>query len=337
MQSNPPNQLPDFLTNDSFAVPDLSILTLTVQQTDDLRLPEHMGSMLRGAFGTAFRQLCCIMQLPACKDCPVKQVCAFPQLFEITALQPAQSAHWHNATNPYVIDTPTIKPTQGKLKAGMTWQFGMTLIGQAVQHLPLVKQAWQLALKQGLGQHPPYAKATLIGLQVENLNCDADTISQQLPALQLSKASNIKAILKFITPFRSQKHGKIANNAKNFDPEALLVSLYHRVNMCGLFLSSGRDFSMNYTDIEALRADLASLRFHTDVFPAHIARRSSRQQRKMTLFALQGTITIIAIDDKGRQAMTRLLPLLKVGEYLHVGKSASMGFGRYQLTVACEL
>ena len=80
----------------------LTTLYFTVRQDDTLKMPEHSGSMLRGAFGVALRSLTCITDLPECKDCPLKQHCKFPRLFEVPALQLSGV----QAVNPYVIHVP---------------------------------------------------------------------------------------------------------------------------------------------------------------------------------------------------------------------------------------
>lgn len=83
-------------------ISNLTTLYFTVRQDDTLKMPEHSGSMLRGAFGVALRSLTCITDLPECKDCPLKQHCNFPRLFEVPALQLSGV----QAVNPYVIHVP---------------------------------------------------------------------------------------------------------------------------------------------------------------------------------------------------------------------------------------
>jgi len=167
-----------------------------VRQDDPLHMPEHSGSMLRGAFGVALRSLTCVTDLPECIYCPLKQHCNFPRIFEMPALQHATV----QAVNPYVIHVPitdqmsdnsshtagydnphriTPKTTNSKerdkktatFKKGDVWQFGMTVMGAAVTETTLIVKAWQLALATGLGSHTPYRRATLL-----QANCDGATI-----------------------------------------------------------------------------------------------------------------------------------------------------------------
>ncbi|MGQ9921964.1 MAG: CRISPR system precrRNA processing endoribonuclease RAMP protein Cas6, partial [Desulfobacca sp.] len=55
-------------------------------------------------------------------------------------------------------------------------------------------------------------------------------------------------------------------------------------------------------------------------------RYSSRQQTRMLMGGLVGTIQF-------RQVPPLFLSLLRTGEHLHVGKMASFGLGRYELTL----
>ena len=64
-----------------------------------------------------------------------------------------------------------------------------------------------------------------------------------------------------------------------------------------------------------------------DVSSVKVRRNSSRQNRKIELFGLIGDISLTADTD----TLNRLLPLLWLGQYLHVGKNTTLGLGQYQL------
>ncbi|WP_201549388.1 CRISPR system precrRNA processing endoribonuclease RAMP protein Cas6 [Psychrobacter sp. Pi2-1] len=176
--------------------PNLSTIRFAVRQDDPLHMPEHSGSMLRGAFGVALRSLTCVTDMPECRDCPLKQHCKFPRLFEMPALQHATV----QAVNPYVIHVPITdqmlehssdtadydhthhivqKTKKSKasdkktvtFKKGDIWQFGMTVMGAAVTETTLIVKAWELALTTGLGAHSPYRRATLL-----QADCDGKTL-----------------------------------------------------------------------------------------------------------------------------------------------------------------
>jgi hypothetical protein len=46
-----------------------------------IRLPDYAGSMLRGAFGHALRQLACMTRQKDCAGCPLIGSCPYPMIF----------------------------------------------------------------------------------------------------------------------------------------------------------------------------------------------------------------------------------------------------------------
>lgn len=300
----------------------LTTLTLTVRQEDKLSIPTHSGSMLRGAFGMALRRLSCLTELPDCQLCPLKTVCPYTQLFENTD---------DNSTNPYVLRLPkaqTVLPHH-------TWQFGMTLIGTATEHHKLIIKAWQEALLMGVGGGRHRAVAKLI--KVSNMG---QTIFEQdkfiTPQAYTLKAPPMPTIdkpthlgLHFITPFRLQYQGKIAHQSHQFEPKQLLINLYNRITRCQTNHDNASDWQIGYQDFHEFLADVEQLTFDSKVSPVNVNRHSSRQGRKITLFGMTGDVFITG-DDK---ILSRLLPLLWLGQYIHVGKSTTLGLGQYQLQI----
>ena len=50
------------------------------QASQAIRLPAYSGSMLRGAFGHALRQLACMTRHKECAGCPLIGSCPYPCL-----------------------------------------------------------------------------------------------------------------------------------------------------------------------------------------------------------------------------------------------------------------
>ncbi|MEF8709297.1 MAG: hypothetical protein V5B38_10650 [Candidatus Accumulibacter propinquus] len=51
------------------------------QVRQPIRLPDYAGSMLRGAFGHALRQLACMTRQKECAGCPLIASCPYPAIF----------------------------------------------------------------------------------------------------------------------------------------------------------------------------------------------------------------------------------------------------------------
>lgn len=352
------------------ATPDLHNLTtlhFVVRQDDLLKMPEHPGSMLRGAFGTALRSLTCITDLPECKKCPLKHHCKFPRIFEMPALQTSNV----QAVNPYVIHIPISQLSSPSIhtsnsdrpphvaqkiskltqqttiyKKGDVWQFGMTLMGAALAETGLIIDAWKLALETGLGAHAPYHRATLV-----QASCEGDTLyflphllsnsekniavlGQNRLSDAVSVAEKIKATdapaqltMQFLTPFRYQQNNRIVSHPDHLDSTTFIASLYNRIRLCQDNHNPDHVWDIGYDSYHHFKEDIESLTIAVDISANHVPRRSNRQQRKMQLYGLQGEIHLSG----DAQTIARLMPALRLGEKLHIGKNTTMGLGQYQL------
>lgn len=341
-------------------VASLVTLQFTVRQDDRLQMPEHPGSMLRGAFGVALRSLTCITDLPNCKDCPLKQYCKFPRIFENPALQNKSV----QTVNPYVIHVPmqsTSITSNSTNRSADTynkndiWHFGMTLMGSTTTETDLIIKAWQLALQTGLGAHTPYQRATLLRVTTDDdilyshtsysqpLDTLTHTIVKNLPQAsaviydqrrlnalwQQLQATDTAArlTLRFLTPFRYQQDNRIVSQPNHLDSITFIASLYNRIRLCQNNHSPNQSWDIGYDSYHDFKDDIATLNIEVDVAANHVSRRSNRQQRKMQLYGLQGDIHLLG----NRQTLSRLLPALLLGEQLHIGKNTTMGLGQYQL------
>ncbi|KAA0915608.1 CRISPR system precrRNA processing endoribonuclease RAMP protein Cas6 [Psychrobacter sp. ANT_WB68] len=347
--------------------PHLKTIHLTVRQDEPLKMPEHPGSMLRGAFGTALRSLTCITDMPECKKCPLKHQCKFPRIFEMPALQSSSV----QAVNPYVIHIPisqvsnpcaeqphytphshtthkTSRPTQQATtyNKGDVWQFGMTLMGAAIAETQLIIDAWKLALETGLGTHAPYRRATLV-----QASCEGDTLYslQRLPsnsennttildknllsgAVHVAKKTkatdaDCQLTMQFLTPFRYQQNNRIVSHPDHLDSITFIASLYNRIRLCQDNHNPNQAWDIGYDSYHHFKEDIESLTIAVDVAANHVPRRSNRQQRKMQLYGLQGDIHLSG----DAHTIARLMPALRLGEKLHIGKNTTMGLGQYQL------
>lgn len=347
--------------------PPLKTIHLTVRQDEPLKMPEHPGSMLRGAFGTALRSLTCITDMPECKKCPLKHQCKFPHIFEMPALQSSNL----QAVNPYVIHIPisqvshpyteqphhtapshithkTSRPTQQVTiyKRGDVWQFGMTLMGAAIAETQLIIDAWKLASETGLGTHAPYRRATLIQASCEgdtlyslhHLPSNSENNTTTLDKNRLSDAVHVatktkatetagQLTMQFLTPFRYQQNNRIVSHPDHLDSVTFIASLYNRIRLCQDNHHPNQSWDIGYDSYHHFKQDIESLTIAVDVAANHVPRRSNRQQRKMQLYGLQGEIHLSG----DAQTIARLMPALRLGEKLHIGKNTTMGLGQYQL------
>src|SRR5919108_6665877 len=106
---------------------------VTFEALEPLALPEYLGSTLRGAFGHAFRKLCC----PAAPDdaCPIPAACPYHLIFETAPPPDAPALRTHEEIpRPFVIAPPPAAAAD--YRRGDQVAFDLTLIGRARDFLP---------------------------------------------------------------------------------------------------------------------------------------------------------------------------------------------------------
>ena len=295
----------------------LLTLRLELQQQQSLRLPLHAGSMLRGAFGMALKKLACITRQPDCKTCPLYRSCAYTQIFE-TPTPLLETATPIQSVNPYVISAPNMG--EKIIYSGESWSFGMTLIGKAIDQLPLVAYAWQKACEGGFSKTQSAAQLTGI-FQGDNCIYTPNS-SLKTTVLQQVHTPNLqhKATLNFVTPLRLQSKGMIMLQPAQITASHLLMILAKRTQR----LADLHTHHAPQLDFNALKNAAEKITLQHQLKRDTLTRYSNRQQQLMDLDGLIGSITL-------EGDLAPFAELLAMGEYVHVGKSATFGLGKYTL------
>jgi hypothetical protein len=300
----------------------------TVAAEQGLPLPDHAGSLLRGAFGAALRRAACMTGLPACQPCPLYRSCPYPAIFETPPRPTPLAQAFAQVPNPYVIEPPPLGTR--RVGAGEPWHFHLVLAGDdAGRHLPLIVHAWQRALRHGLGRERIPA-ALLAVEQCDGTGRPAEPVfdresSQVLPhdaSLDMPPAPIAlqRLDLHVHTPLRLQHHGQPLGPAA-LDVRTLALAALRRATLM-LHLHGG---SAPEADVAALleaaaqvRDDRRGLRWHD------WTRYSSRQQQEMTLGGVLGVWRL-------EGPLEPIWPWLWLAQWLHLGKNATMGLGRVSL------
>lgn len=298
------------------------------QVTSPVRLPDYAGSMLRGAFGHALRSLACMTRAKTCDGCALTSTCPYPALFA----PPAPAAHtlqkFSQVPVPYVIEPPEWGAKV--LAEGEVFSFNQVLIGGALRELPLVILAWRRALGRGIGAGD--GKADLIRVvhcgeagetEIHRPESGALLAHEQKVSLPDTAGPDaLRAMLRFHTPLRLQQNGR-ALPPEKLDARTLLMALARRASLlaefhCGTSLIE---------DFSALSAACAGISEEKNLAWRDWTRYSSRQQQKIALGGVVG-------DWMLEGELTPFLQLLRLGEWLHVGKETAFGLGHYMLLAA---
>ena len=303
----------------------------TARMESPVRLPAYAGSLLRGQFGAALRAVACMTRQPVCGGCPILQACPYIRIFE--AAPPAEHAlqKFSQVPKAYVIEPPMRSDAQ--LQVGELLQFNMVLVGDAIEQLALVIFSWQRAFRQGLTQSRNTAELLAVewlpgedAVAVPIWQVETAVISKHAPTLTTPIVLPVltQISLQFHTPLRLQHQGQPLR-ADQLDPHALIAAVARRVALVLEFHARQPQWGPLARDAAHLANTLTDSR---DLHWFDWTRYSSRQQQEMTLGGLVGRWTLHGSPD----TLAHLWPWLWLGQWLHVGKNATMGLGHYTLS-----
>jgi hypothetical protein len=137
----------------------IGLFRFTIAPVQPLEVPAvNKGNMLRGGFGHAFRRLCCIPQCKDARACPLDGSCPYKAVFEPSPPPGADRLSKNqDIPRPFVFRAPQTRQT--RFEKGERFEFGLVLIGRALDFLPYFVLSFRKLAGQGLGLNR--AKCTL--------------------------------------------------------------------------------------------------------------------------------------------------------------------------------
>lgn len=222
------------------------------------------------------------------------------------------------------------------ISCGGTWRCAMTIMGKALDEIPLIVRAWQHAGQLGFGNREHRVQSQLnqvrcgeeivfdrqhrIIVQYNRSDLNRFSIPMQWSALQQIR-------LRFVTPIRLQHRNYIVSRSEQLDGKQLLIALFNRLRHCQQQHDKNMSWIVPYTAYSDFISDIEQLTVVTALEAIRVKRHSSRQHKHIDLFGLIGDVQITASS----HILEKLMPLLWLGQYLHLGKNTTLGFGQYQL------
>jgi len=311
--------------------PHVTRLTATIEATQPVHWPHFAGSALRGAFGRALRRAACITGQRECTGCPLRNTCAYGVVFDPAA--PAQPLHpsFQDGLPRYLIEPPALGASE--LRPGHSQRFALVLLPGTGSHLALLQHGLRAAVEQEL-MRPGLFRLT--DLQVSQTTLQAT----EPPALKVPPHTPSHITLQWRTPLRLQHLGKPLFKPAALDATTLVRALLRRQLQWQQLTQPAHPSpaeppaapaapNANSEGPAALQAaalctlDTQHLQWHD------LERHSGTQGRKLPLGGLLGSATLHGPT----HALHHLLPLLYLGEQLHMGKETVMGLGRYRLSL----
>jgi hypothetical protein len=302
---------------------------VTVRFLEKAVVPPYEGSMIRGAFGRAFKESCC----PFPHDgggCPLGDKCPYGYVFETSPPEGAREfAKNREVPRPYVFEPPD--GTKMEYAPGERMRFGFTVVGRAAEYMPYFIYAFSKMGEEGVGRlkaryklERVVAKNPLVGTRDEIF--DGEVVkNRRLPtdwknAVSAARTLDAERVrLEFLTPTFVKFKGEVSPEAPSF--AALVQALLIRIPMLSA-VHCGEVWQEDFKALVSRAGEVATVRDETTWVSF---RRYSSFRKKIE--PLEGVV--------GRAEyagpMEEFLPLLYMGQLTHVGKRAVFGLGRYRL------
>lgn len=263
-----------------------------------IRLQPHSGSAWRGAFGHALQPLLCAAGRRPCTACDPDRACAFAPLF--------RGGEDGTAARPFIL-APQPTPRSGWIGAEEPFAVDLTLFRRAQPIAAYAARALVEAGRRGL-------TARRIPFRLERIE-EIDGAGGLLAPRDLSPPpAPAEVRLRLVTPLRLRLGGDLVTG-RRLRPRDLIDACLRRLR--GLELAAPMALA------EAARREAEGLAFEELRWGwLETVRESSRQR---VLMRLGGIVGEARLPLRGRPA---LWPLLWAAGEIHLGKGASMGFGR---------
>jgi hypothetical protein len=325
---------------------------ITLRCTSPLEFDGFVGSELRGAFGSSLHDSHCVDRSAErctpgrCLEC----ACLYGTLFD-----PLSASL--KIVRPFVI--APLQPTKLKYEAAEELQFDLLLMGRALGELSYCITAWEALGRRGIGQRyrQGWGRFEIAGIAAGRANAGAIPTFSPLPistpmALrpdhscgenhqQSARDFELRAqrlsgqlvedgqlSIDFLTPTEIRKQGA---PLRVLDFPTIWDSLTTRLQNMVMYHSAlhrpatESSSSELQTGLRAAKAMALAVRKIEDNSHWQTQQRhSSSQHRTIEMGGLMGQMTFAG-------DFTPLLPLLVIGEWLHIGKGCDMGNGRYRL------
>lgn len=308
----------------------LTRITTTLQATQTVAWPHFAGSPLRGAFGRALRRAACITGQEKCTGCPLRNRCAYGVVFDPAA--PAHPLHpsFRDGLPRYLVQPPALGACQ--LQAGQSQSFNLLLLPGTQTHHSLIEHSLRSAIEHELFAPGLFKLVSThrhhTTLAPTPAPTPATPAAHMRPPTQCNPATT-HITLRWLSPMRLQHHGKPLFKPQQLDAPGLVRALLRR-QMQWQQINEQQPQTPTPTSApnptlehaQACTLDTRNLQWHD------IERRSGTQKQKLPMGGLMGSATLSGPST----ALHSLLPLLQLGEQLHIGKETIMGLGRYQLS-----
>ena len=295
--------------------------------TSEARLPEYLGSALRGAFGWALKKSSCALRNQECATCILRQRCAYAWVFETERYTDSADGNVNARPHPFVLQPGA--NTAGTQQAGTPWEFSLLLIGQGIDFLPHIVYSVQqmgeagigAATRQGLGR---FTLERIFADDAPVFTGDSGRLEhwQEPATLALAEPPTepVQAVrVTLHTPLRLKQANVLQ---RDLPFHGLIRAALRRISALEKAYGQGEpplDYRGLVRDAERVETEVSTLCWQD------LKRYSNRQQQKVSLSGLAGTVVY-------RGDLNEFVPLLEYASRVNLGKQTVFGLG--QMTTA---
>lgn len=305
-------------------------LRFEAEVLSDGKLPRFFGPTLRGALGLTFRKMVCVTHLDECAPCLLRFQCPYTRFFEpYPSPDHPFAKRLSQMPRPFALQVPPPADKPLTFYAGNLLSFRLTLWHHAETLLPYIVVAVQKTFERGIGQGLR-AKLQKVSVELPEgetkvFDADEGLVSTKLIFVPIEQAMTMpnrsikRLTVRFVTPTRIDLSGKLQNpitfsaliRAANERSRALFWA-YEQTDIPW----DGKALVQMSAEVKALKGEQKWL---------ELRRFSRRQQESLKIGGIVGW-TEFAGDD-----LSPFIPLLRLMEWVHVGKLSTMGLGQISL------
>jgi hypothetical protein len=332
--SKSPWQRSDLLSTDPLEGLKLAKFRIDLRIETAMSLPPFMGAEFRNGFRAVFKNIACPDHQALCVHRRLSNSCIYQDIFGISIASGSAVAHEHeHAPHPFVFTPPLDGRTHFPARDQISLE--LVLVGRAIQRLRLFTDTLAALGMCGVGtQGARYViervepwdgfKHSSLGTHEEfDANAGAPTVPLPhiLDGSDFCKEERDHRVvaLSFVTPTRIVLHGQLASRISF---STLLAPLLRRIALlrhcyCGQEAdpSSIRKLILSASSVRSVASNLRWQDW---------TRFGAGRQTLTQLGGIVGSVVF-------QGTLGPFLPVLRAGEWIHVGKVASFGLGRYSL------
>jgi len=266
-----------------------------------------------------------MMRDMACSDCLLATSCAYAFLFESLASTERAKQRSDHIPPPYILHIGLQE--QRGFEAGDTLKLEVRLVGRANQHLPYLIHAFNIAGKRGIGRNQSRFEVERVEASIAGseswVTVYAEGELRQRPVnpgLPQTVTLDVEKIT-LLTPLRIKRRGQLIT-PRTFRVENFFNALARRIAEVGEYYSDNGGI-IHWPDLQSERTIPQPLK--VDLRWWDWTRYSSRQKNSMQMGGVIGSLEF----EPG--VLAPWSGLLWLGQWLHAGKTPSMGLGAYRL------